>query len=157
MVLPLADGVLVNETDSDDIWLYRDTKGKGVADKKELFSAGGPRGGNVEHQPSGLIWDLDNWLYMAVNAYRIRMQDGKLVREPTASNMGQWGLSQDDYGKLWFVNAGYEVGPLNFEEPIVYGAFNFVEQSQPDWPEVWPLIGIPDFQGGTVRVRPGQN
>ncbi|MDB6023344.1 MAG: hypothetical protein JWQ04_3201, partial [Pedosphaera sp.] len=157
MVLPLGDGILVNETDTDDIWLYRDTKHKGVADTKTLFYAGGPRGGNVEHQPSGLIWDLDNWLYMAVNSYRLRIHGTNVIREPTASNMGQWGLSQDDFGKLWFVNAGYEVGPLNFEEPIVYGAFNFAEQSEPDWPVVWPLLGLPDFQGGPVRIRPEQN
>ncbi len=157
MILPLDNGILVNETDSDDIWLYQDTKGKGVADKKTLWYAGGPRGGNVEHQPSGLIWDLDNWLYMAVNSYRLRLHGTNVIREPTASNMGQWGLSQDDYGKLWFVNAGYEVGPLNFQEPIVYGAFNFKEQSvESEWTEVWPLIGIPDFQGGTVRVRQGK-
>ena len=54
MILPLGtNGVLVNETDSDDIWLYRDTNGDGVADTKELFYAGGNRGENLEHQSSG--------------------------------------------------------------------------------------------------------
>src|SRR5205085_5490004 len=55
MLLPLADGVLINETDTSDIYLYRDTNGDGVADAKELFYKGGRRGGNLEHQPSGLI------------------------------------------------------------------------------------------------------
>jgi putative membrane-bound dehydrogenase-like protein len=157
MILPLADGILVNETDTDDIWYYSDTKHNGICDKKELWHAGGPRGGNIEHQPSGLIWDLDNWIYMAVNSYRLRMIDGKVVSEPTGANGGQWGLSQDDYGKLWFNNAGYEAGPVNFQIPMAYGSFYFQEASEPSFFEVWPIIGLPDFQGGTVRVRPGQN
>ncbi|HZV34458.1 MAG TPA: discoidin domain-containing protein [Verrucomicrobiae bacterium] len=157
MILPLADGILVNETDTDDIWYYTDTKHNGVSDKKELWYAGGPRGGNIEHQPSGLIWDLDNWIYMAVNSYRLRMIDGKVVREPTGANGGQWGLSQDDYGKLWNMNAGYEAGPVNFQVPMVYGSFYFQEASEPSYAEVFPIIGIPDFQGGLMRVRPGQN
>src|SRR5271169_4141804 len=41
MLMPLADGVLINETDSDDIYLYRDSKGTGVADQKTLWHKGG--------------------------------------------------------------------------------------------------------------------
>ena len=33
---------------------------------------GGPRGGNMEHQPSGLVWGLDNWIYTTYNSYRLR-------------------------------------------------------------------------------------
>src|ERR1700722_9812232 len=76
MVLPLADGVLVNETDSDDIWLYRDTNHDGVADTKELFYAGGKRGENLEHQSSGLLWAKDNWIYQTLNPYRLRVGPG---------------------------------------------------------------------------------
>jgi len=157
MILPMADGLLVNETDSNDIWLYRDTKGDGVADKKELFFSGGPRGGNLEHQQSGLVWGRDNWLYMAVNAYRLRLQGTNVIQEPTGPNGGQWGINQDDYGKMWFVNAGGEIGPLNFQQPIVYGAFGVKGQMAPGFEEVWPLIGVADFQGGLSRVRKEDN
>ena len=51
MLLPYGDGVLIGETDTSDIYLYRDTNGDGVADQKTLWFAGGPRGGNLEHQP----------------------------------------------------------------------------------------------------------
>ena len=68
MVLPLDDRVLINETNTNDVFAYRDTNGDGVADKKEMFFAGGPRGGNLEHQQSGLVWGMDNWIYQAVNA-----------------------------------------------------------------------------------------
>jgi hypothetical protein len=154
MILPLADGVVINETDSEDYWLYQDTKGTGVADKKTLFYGGGGRGGNLEHQASGLIWDLDNWIYMSVNAYRLRFQGSNVIREPTASNFGQWGICQDDYGKLWNVNAGYEAGPVNYQLPIVYGGFEMGDRNSEDWRTVYPLIGLADVQGGTVRFRP---
>ncbi len=154
MILPLADGLLVNETDSEDIWLYRDTKGTGVADKKELVYAGGSRGGNLEHQPSGLIWDRDNWLYEAVSSFRLRLKGTNMIKEPTPSNNGQWGISQDDYGKLWFVNAGGELGPVNFQEPIVYGAFRAKNEPSADFMAVWPLVGLADGEGGKNRFRP---
>jgi len=91
MILPVRDGLLVNETDSNDIWLYRDTDGDGVSDQKQLFFAGGPRGENMEHQQNGLIWALDNWMYMSVNAYRLRWQGTNVIQELTAPNGGQWG------------------------------------------------------------------
>jgi mono/diheme cytochrome c family protein len=154
MVLPMDGGVLINETDSDDIWLYRDTKGTGVADQKVLFSAGGPRGGNLEHQPGGLIYDLDNWMYMSVNAYRLRVKGTNVLRENTPANFGQWGLTQDDYGKPWFSNAGFESGPVRFQTPIIYGAIYYDDEFEKDYQVVWPLIGLPDMQGGPDRIRP---
>ena len=149
ILLPLDKGrVLIGETDTNDIYLYTDTKGDGVSDKKELFFQGGPRGGNMEHQPSGPVWALDNWLYTTYNASRLRWSpDGHTKTEPTAPNGGQWGVSQDDWGKLWYVNAGGERGPVNFQTGIVYGAFNTKDQFAPEFESVWPLVGIADVQG----------
>ena len=154
MILPVDGGLLINETDTLDIFLYRDTNGDGVSDSKQLVFAGGPRGGNLEHQQSGLIWSMDNWLYSTYNAWRLRLKGTNVVKEPTAPNGGQWGLTQDDHGKPWFVNAGGERGPLNFQQPIVYGAFNVNDQFAPGFAEVWPLVPIPDVQGGPIRFRP---
>jgi putative membrane-bound dehydrogenase-like protein len=155
MVLPLDDRVLINETNTLDIYSYRDTDGDGVSDEKILWYEGGARGGNMEHQPSGLIWAMDNWIYTTYNAYRLRHRpDGLALKEPTAANGGQWGLCQDDHGKPWFVNAGGEHGPLNFQQPIVYGAFNAPDQFPANYREVFPLAGIPDVQGGPKRFRP---
>jgi mono/diheme cytochrome c family protein/glucose/arabinose dehydrogenase len=154
MLLPLDGSLLVVETDSGDINQYWDTDGDGVADKKKLFYRGEERRANLEHQPSGLIWSMDNWMYTTYNAWRIRWTPNGIVREPTASNGGQWGLAQDNYGKPWFVNAGGERGPLNFQVPIVYGAFNSPGQFAPNYTEVYPLVPIPDVQGGKIRFRP---
>ena len=156
ILLPLDKGrVLIGETDTNDLYIYTDTDGDGVADKKELFYQGGGRGGNLEHQPSGPVWAIDNWLYTSYNAYRLRWSpDGQTLKEPTAPNGGQWGVSQDDWGKLWFVNAGGERGPLNFQTHILYGAFNTRDQFAPDYESVWPIVGLGDVQGGEKRYRP---
>ncbi|MEI6051277.1 MAG: c-type cytochrome, partial [Opitutaceae bacterium] len=74
--------------------------------------------------------------------------------EPTAPDGGQWGLTQDNFGKPWFVNAGGETGPTNFQYPIAYGAFTVRQQLTPDYKEVWPLVAIPDVEGGARRFRP---
>lgn len=154
MVLPLNDRVLIGETNTLDIYSYRDTDGDGVSDEKTLWYQGGRRGGNMEHQPSGLIWSMDNWIYTTYNAYRLRHNpNGMAHKEPTASNGGQWGLCQDDHGKPWFVNAGGERGPLNFQQPIVYGSFNLPNQFSKDYRTVYPLVGLPDVQGGKKRYR----
>ena len=102
-----------------------DTNGDGVADKREVFYSGVGigRDGNLEHEQSGFVWGLDNWIYSTYNSFRFRWTPTGIVREPTGSNGGQWGLTQDDDGKMWFVCAGCERGPVNFQVPIHYGAF----------------------------------
>jgi glucose/arabinose dehydrogenase/mono/diheme cytochrome c family protein len=154
MVLPLKDGVLINETDSSDIWLYRDTNGDGVADTKDLFFAGGRRGENLEHQSSGLIWAKDNWLYQTLNAYRLRIDGTNVIKETTLPNGGQWGATQDDYGKTFFVNASGEQGPTDFQQLFIYGRIRAHDEPSEEFMQVWPLVGLSDVQGGLHRVRP---
>ena len=64
MIQPIDDRVLIRETDTFDLHSYRDTDGDGIADEKKLVYEGGKRGGNLEHQPSGLEWNIDNWMYV---------------------------------------------------------------------------------------------
>lgn len=154
MVLPLDDCVLVGITDTNDITLHRDANGDGVADEKSPWYVGGPRGGNMEHQPSGLVWGLDNWIYTTYNGYRLRW-NGKdaPLKENTAPNGGQWGLAQDDYGKMWWSNAGGEKGIWNYQAPILYAAINVKQQKSEKFDTVWPIVGLGDFQGGPGRFH----
>ncbi|MEO7275623.1 MAG: c-type cytochrome, partial [Vicinamibacterales bacterium] len=156
MILPLdKDAILTNETDSDDVIKLTDTNGDGVADKREVFfsGVGVGRDGNLEHEQSGFVWGLDNWIYSTYNSFRFRWTPTGVVREPTGSNGGQWGLSQDDDGKMWFVCAGCERGPVNFQVPIHYGAFRIADEYEPGFDIVWPIAGVGDMQGGMFRVR----
>ena len=154
MLLPLRDSLLVQETDSGDIFEYRDRDGDGVADTKRLFYHREPQRANLEHQSSGLIWSADNWIYTTATSSRIRWTPQGIIQEPTAPDGGQWGLTQDNFGKPWFVNAGGETGPTNFQYPIAYGAFTVRQQLTPDYKEVWPRVAIPDVEGGARRFRP---
>src|SRR6266851_5439820 len=189
MILPLQDGViLTSETDSDDIVKWTDTNGDGKADKREVVFTGIGQSGdaNIEHQKAGLLWNMDNWIYTTYNPFRIRSSPSGFLREPTGPNGGQWGLASDDDGKPWFVDAGGERGPMNFQYPIHYGAFTpcpampsrggrgGVAAAAPapnpncppgmengfekDFAVVWPAPGIGDMQGGIGRTRmPAQN
>ena len=94
MVLPLDKGeVLIGQTNTFDIDLYTDKKNTGVADGNRKFYEGGKNAANLEHQPSGLLWSMDNWLYLTYDNFRLRWTpQGTTLKEPTAANGGQWGL-----------------------------------------------------------------
>ena len=156
IILPLDDRIIIGESNTTDLYTYRDIDGDGVADEKELFFTGPPMDRNIEHQPSGLIWSLDNWLYVTINPFRLRynIHGGQTIREDTPNNRGQFGLSQDNYGKPWFISAGSEIGPLQFQVPIVYGAIDLDGQHEPGYRTVWPIDNIPDAEGGSGRLRP---
>ena len=153
-VLPLDDRVLVSVTDSADVTLHRDSKHDGVADESKIWYRGGPRGLNMEQQPSGLVWGLDNWIYLTCDSYRLRWNGhGLPLKENTPANGGQWGLAQDDYGKMWWSNAGGERGLWHFQTPIIYGAIDVPGQKPADFDAVWPLVGLADAEAGQLRYR----
>jgi mono/diheme cytochrome c family protein/glucose/arabinose dehydrogenase len=153
-VLPFGpDAILSKESNSDEVWKYTDTNNDGAADKKDLFATGLGRLLNVEHQESGFIWALDNWIYSTINSARIRWTPKGVLREPTGSNGGQWGVTQDDYGKVWF-QAGASGMPGYFQLPIAYGNFNYPQQFEEDLNITWGApVRIADMQGGMNAVR----
>jgi mono/diheme cytochrome c family protein/glucose/arabinose dehydrogenase len=148
-----ANAILTKESNADEVWKYTDTNNDGVADKKELFATGLGRLLNVEHQESGFVWGLDNWMYSTVNTARIRWTPKGVLREPTGANSGQWGVTQDNYGKMWF-QAGASGMPGYFQFPVHYGTFTNPDQFEPDLNITWgaPVL-IADMQGGMNVVR----
>ncbi len=56
-------------------------------------------GGNVEHQPNGLLMNIDNWIYNAKGTKKYRFKNGKWEIE-TTSFRGQWGITHDKIGRL---------------------------------------------------------
>ena len=67
--------------------MLTDTNGDGVADKREVFysGVGVGRDGNLEHEQSGFVWGLDNWIYSTYNAFRFRWTPRGILREPTGA------------------------------------------------------------------------
>ncbi|WP_372752321.1 c-type cytochrome [Mariniflexile sp.] len=156
MILPLENELIVNETFSYDLWSYKDTDGDGVADKKErVYYNENRRGGNLEHQQSGLLWNLDNWVYTTYNPIRFKFQKNKVIVD-SLENMpsGQWGLTQDDMGVMYYSSAGSENPAYGFQQPAVYGDYNPEGRLAEGFMEPWPIVGTPDVQGGPKRLRP---
>jgi len=56
---------------------------------------------NPEHSENGLLAALDGWIYNAKSDRRFRLDGATLEVEPTAFR-GQWGIDQDDAGRLFY-------------------------------------------------------
>lgn len=102
LVLPRAlcligQGVLVAEPPR--LWYVENHNGS--AGKKILVDSAYAQGGNVEHQPNGLLRGLDNWIYSAKSAKRYRKTGDRWRIEHTHFR-GQWGITQDDGGHLFY-------------------------------------------------------
>ncbi len=105
-ILPMADGVLVGAPPM--LEFHRDTDGDGKADQKEPVAGDygvkvdprRPHLANPERSPNSLLWAYDNWIYSAAYTRKFRYADGQWQTAPT-SFRGQWGLTQDDHGRLY--------------------------------------------------------
>ena len=95
----LDRGVLVGEP--PNVWLMRDTDGDLKMDTKELVTDRyGRREANVEHNANSLFWALDNWIYTSEVDMFLRVKNGRFEVRSTPAR-GQWGVSQDDAGRLY--------------------------------------------------------
>lgn len=154
MVLPLDHRVLVMETYDGILWCYRDDDDDGVADGREQLFAYGPSRANLEHQDSALIWGIDNWLYSAMGGKRHRLlPDGSLRSEDIYQEFAQWGLATDDLGRQFFASAGGERPAYGFQQHPRYGKVRVDGDREPGFDEVFPLVALPDVQGGPGRLK----
>lgn len=115
LVLPRAiafvgDGLLVAEPPS--LWFWRDKDGDGRADEKTMVLPAYASVRVVEHTANALFRAIDNWIYSANGPVRLRQVDGKWIQGTTRSR-GQWGLAQDDAGRL-FYNTNPEILRADF-------------------------------------------
>ncbi len=105
LVLPRAlclveNGILIAEPPT--LSFYPIDK-KLQAGKRVIIDSAYALGGNPEHQPNGLFHSLDNWIYSADCEKRYRKYGNKWVTDHTNAK-GQWGISQDDLGRLFYNN-----------------------------------------------------
>ncbi len=111
LILPRAitlvgDGALIGAP--PELVHWRDTDGDGKADTKTVVATDygvrvdpqRPHLANPERAPNALLWALDNWIYSAAYVRKFRYVRGNFETGAT-SFRGQWGLSQDDYGRLY--------------------------------------------------------
>ncbi len=122
-------------------------------------------GGNVEHKPNTMLYSLDNWYYNAKSdkKYQVLAHDAvvpegaaeiyrngywKLIKAST-DYRGQWGLSMDDYGRLYHNGNSSPVRG----EYLLPGA---LLRNPGFWPET-PSHAIGGHEVYPARINPGVN
>ncbi|MBT5378327.1 MAG: c-type cytochrome [Opitutae bacterium] len=132
-------GVLVSEPPT--LWYCQDTNGDLKCDKKTKVG-NYARQGPVEHTDNGLVPCLDNWMYNAKSSKRFMFRDGSLITGNSRSR-GQWGICQDDYGRLYTTsNSRY----MNSDWDMYHGAAGAFSN---------PSVGTADIN--SIRPNPGIN
>lgn len=122
LVMPRAFKVLANGCalvgEPPNLWHACDTDGDLKADGKTLVSDRFATRGVVEHGANGLYWSIDNTITIAQNDWDLRLKDGKPEVVPSL-NRGQWGLTQDDAGRVYRV---FNTDPLyvDYLKPAYY-------------------------------------
>jgi putative membrane-bound dehydrogenase-like protein len=80
----------------------KDTDGDGVADVKEVVATDfGTLGGQPEHMANSPVWAMDNSIWSAGYSSRLKLRGG-VWQKDVGLGRGQWGLCQDDHGRLYF-------------------------------------------------------
>jgi len=161
LVLPRAialvgDGVLVGAP--PELAFYRDTTGDGKADTKEIVATDygvrvdpkRPHLANPERAPNHLLWANDNWIYSAAYTRKFRYVKGAWETGAT-SFRGQWGLSQDDFGRLYHGS--------NSDHLRVDVIFSDYLQRNPNYPRLGGtnVNGADNQLVWPARVTPGIN
>ncbi|MHA4847496.1 DUF7133 domain-containing protein [Flavitalea antarctica] len=158
-ILAVGDQLLVTVTNVQHVWSYRDTNGDGKADQKKIvFNNAVIDSRNLEHQNGGFYWNLDNWIYPSRDNLRYKYKNGMLIADTMVDNMiGQWGLTSDNYGRLFYSEAGPGLPAVQIQQLPAYGALNFADQYTKEFTKPWPIIGTVDAQGGRSALRPEDN
>ncbi|HZL36800.1 MAG TPA: PVC-type heme-binding CxxCH protein [Tepidisphaeraceae bacterium] len=99
-VSPIAGGVLVAAP--PHLWFCQDTTGGLHCDRQtEIYGKFGVAR-DPEYGDNGLLYARDNWIYNANSTLRFRHIGGDRFQSSPTAHRGQWGISQDDVGRLYF-------------------------------------------------------
>jgi putative membrane-bound dehydrogenase-like protein len=152
-VLPWGQGALVLAP--PDLLYAEDTDGDGQADKREVLYTGFAEG-NQQHRANGLVYGLDNWIYIAngdsggmieskktgkkvsINGrdLRVHPQTGDL---DAVTGQTQFGRSRDDWGN-WF-------GCNNSNPMYQFVLDDAAQRRNPHFAGTSPRIDVPEVAG----------
>ncbi len=145
-VLPLHDRVLVNFTQEYSVWAYFDDDHDGVADRREIAYEGESHKGNIEHQTSGLMWNLDNRI--DTNYFRFKYKDGALqASKHSEPRITQWGIARDDDGRIYSSWAGGANPAHSFQFPAGYPIVK-IDEHGPDYQTPYSICETEDQSSG---------
>jgi mono/diheme cytochrome c family protein/glucose/arabinose dehydrogenase len=97
-IMIVRAGILIS--DPPNLWLVRDPHGTGRGESKTLLLDNYEAMGNPEESGS-LLWGRDNVIHDIDFSYDYRYRDGAMERVAVPVR-GQFGIGQDDYGRLYF-------------------------------------------------------
>ncbi|MBL9211761.1 MAG: c-type cytochrome [Opitutaceae bacterium] len=110
-VQPARDGALVLKL--PQLVFARDRDGDGVADHEEVLVDGLEIAANPWVAQADLVRLLDNRVYGSRFPWRLRDNAGTWEKAPHLSTRGQWGVSQDNFGRLYYAsNTDHLIGDL---------------------------------------------
>ncbi|MEY4271944.1 MAG: hypothetical protein RL250_810 [Verrucomicrobiota bacterium] len=136
-----------------ELILCRDTKGAGRADSRMVVATDfGTAGGQPEHMANTPVWALDNTVYAAGYGTGLRLKAGAWQRGPGLGR-GQWGLCQDDFGRLFYnynsdlLRADLLPAPAYARNPLLRNAAGLNHQVMTDQ-SVYPSHPTPGVNRG---------
>ncbi len=139
-VMPTFGGALVLEPPT--LYWCPDRDGDGRADEKLALLGGFGGIESPEHAGNGLLRGMDNWIYFSQHPLRLKF-DGKTLTTQRTPEHGQWGVTQDDAGRLYYApNSDALIGdryPKHYasRNPALGGAAGMGEKICSDL-TVWP-------------------
>ncbi len=95
----VSGGALIAE--NEKLWMTEDVNGDLQADTKILIDSTYAGSDMPEHSGNGLLRSVDNYYYNAKSRLRYRRVGNSWQRDSTEFR-GQWGISQDDGGRLFY-------------------------------------------------------
>lgn len=122
LVLPRAlaiinEGLLVGEP--PNLWLCPGRTVSIDCSKRVKPGEYGNQPGSVEHAENGLLPAIDNWLYNARSNRRFKIAGDELIEEKTLFR-GQWGITQDNDGQLYYnTNSNLLLGDVYDAQPVI--------------------------------------
>lgn len=130
----------------------RDTDGDGRADERiKLLDGFGGRD-NPEHAGNGLVYGLDNWWHLSQHDLEFRFDGERVIIRRTPGH-GQWGITRDDDGRLYYTpNSNpllIDVFPKHYasRNPNQGGVAGMGESAAGD-ATVWPAHATPGVNRG---------
>lgn len=106
--------------------------------------------GNVEHLENRLMQGIDNWLYNSKSARKLKLVDGEM-HEQESLVRGQWGMSKDNYGRLFYNHNGTWLQADYFAAEDIT-----LENSTAEFAGLGVNLTNPS-EAFSVRVNPGVN
>ena len=139
-IAPTHGGVLIVEP--PNLLFARDTSGDGVADETTVVVSGFAGLKSPEHAGNGLRYGIDN-VFETSQHSRSFWFDGEDLSSRRVGAHGQWGITRDDYGRLFYSpNSDPLIGD---RYPKHYAARN---------PETQGLDGVPERYANDKRTWP---